>query len=103
MPAESKAQRRFMGAVMAAKEGKIKPKGKLAQAAKSMTKKEVKKFAKTKEAGLPERVKEDMNSKENVKNLINDIINKDYVKAKQNLNSAVENKIKEKIAKFSKK
>ena len=59
--AMSKAQQKFMGMVYARKKGKMK-KGEASPeveaAAKSMTKKEAKKFAKTKHKGLPEKVAE---------------------------------------------
>jgi hypothetical protein len=59
--AMSKAQQKFMGMVYARKKGKMK-KGEASPevevAAKSMTKKEAKKFAKTKHKGLPEKVEE---------------------------------------------
>ena len=59
--AMSKAQQKFMGMVYARKKGKMK-KGEASPeveaAAKSMTKKEAKKFAKTKHKGLPEKVSE---------------------------------------------
>jgi hypothetical protein len=59
--AKSRAQQKFMGMVYARKKGKMK-KGEASPeveaAAKGMTKKEAKKFAKTKHKGLPETVKE---------------------------------------------
>lgn len=59
--AKSKAQQAFMGMVYARKKGKMK-KGEASPeveaAARSMTKKEAKKFAKTKHKGLPEKVTE---------------------------------------------
>jgi hypothetical protein len=59
--AVSKAQQRFMAMVYSRKKGKMK-KGEASPeveaAAKSMTKKEAKKFAKTKHKGLPEKVAE---------------------------------------------
>ncbi len=59
--AMSKAQQRFMGMVYARKKGEMK-KGEASPeveaAAKGMTKKEAKKFAKTKHKGLPEKVEE---------------------------------------------
>ena len=59
--AKSKAQQAFMGMVYARKKGKMK-KGEASPeveaAAASMTKKEAKKFAKTKHKGLPEKVAE---------------------------------------------
>jgi len=59
MPAKSKAQQRFFGMVDAYKKGDLKNASKeVKDAAKGMTKKEVKKFASTKRKGLPEKVKE---------------------------------------------
>lgn len=60
--AKSKAQQRFMGMVYAAKKKKNKRKmsPEVAAAAKGMTKKEAKKYAKTKHKGLPEKVEEAM-------------------------------------------
>jgi hypothetical protein len=55
--AVSKAQQKFMGMVHAAKKGEKPASKKVAKAAKSMTGKEAKKFAKTKHAGLPEKKK----------------------------------------------
>lgn len=56
MPAVSKKQQAFMGMVRAYQKGELKdaPKS-VKQAAKSMTKKEVKKFAQTPRKGLPEK------------------------------------------------
>ena len=57
--AVSKAQQRFMGMVHAAQKGE-KPMSKaVADVAKSMKKSDAKDFAKTKHAGLPEKVKKD--------------------------------------------
>ena len=53
--AVSKAQQRFMGMVYAAKKGEKPASAEVAAAAKGMTKKEAKKFAKTKHKGLPVR------------------------------------------------
>lgn len=58
MPAKSKKQRKFMGMVHAVQKGEIKaPSAKVAKAAKSMSKKSSKDFAKTPEKGLPTKVK----------------------------------------------
>jgi hypothetical protein len=57
--AKSKAQQRFMGMVYAAKKGEKPMSPEVAAAAKGMSKKEAKKFAKTKHEGLPEKVKEE--------------------------------------------
>lgn len=58
MPAKSKAQQRFFGMVDAYKKGELDhPSKAIKDAAKSMTRKEIKKFAKTKHKGLPEKVK----------------------------------------------
>ena len=54
--AKSKAQARFMRMVYATKKGKKAMSPEVASAAKSMTKKEARKFAKTKDKGLPEKV-----------------------------------------------
>jgi len=61
--AKSKAQQRFMGMVYAVKKGEMEaPSAEVAQAASGMSKKEAKKFAKTKHKGLPEKkeMKEEM-------------------------------------------
>ena len=57
--AVSKAQQRFMGMVYAAKKGEKAASPEVAAAAASMSKKEAKKFAKTKHEGLPGHVKEE--------------------------------------------
>jgi hypothetical protein len=58
MPAVSKAQQRFFGMVRAAQKGEMEnPSSEVAQAAFSMSKSDVKKFAKTKHKGLPEKKK----------------------------------------------
>jgi hypothetical protein len=55
--AMSRAQQRFMGMVYAAKKGEPAASPEVAQAAAGMSKKEAKKFAKTKHKGLPEKKK----------------------------------------------
>tara|TARA_B100001778_G_scaffold255638_1_gene215766 strand:+ start:2824 stop:4038 length:1215 start_codon:yes stop_codon:yes gene_type:complete len=64
MPAKSKQQQKFMGLVHAFKKGEV-PASKVSQAvkdaAKSMTKKSVKKYAKTKHDDLPKKVSEKVN------------------------------------------
>lgn len=58
MPAVSKKQRKFMGMVHAVQKGDIKaPSKEISKAAGSMTAKQSKDFAKTKEKGLPMRKK----------------------------------------------
>ena len=58
MPAVSKKQQRFFGMVRAAQKGEMEnPSPEVAQAASSMSKSDVKKFAKTKHKGLPEKKK----------------------------------------------
>lgn len=58
MPAKSKAQQKFMGMALATKRGEMKGASPaLKKAAKSMTTKEIKKYAGTKLKGLPSRVK----------------------------------------------
>lgn len=58
--AKSRAQQRFMAMVYATKKGKKPMSPEVAAAAKGMTKKEAKKYAKTKHKGLPEKVEEAM-------------------------------------------
>jgi len=60
MPAKSKAQQRFFGVVKSMQQGDTPKKGEAGKAAKSMSKKEVEKYASTKHKGLPEKVKEDI-------------------------------------------
>ncbi len=58
MPAVSKKQQRFFGMVRAAQKGEMEnPSPEVAQAASSMSKSDVKKFAKTKHDKLPEKKK----------------------------------------------
>jgi hypothetical protein len=56
--AKSRAQQKFMGMVYAAKKGEMPASPEVAKAAAGISKKEAKKFAKTKHKGLPETVKE---------------------------------------------
>jgi len=59
MPSKSKSQQRFMGMVRAHQKGELEePSAAVKKAAKSMKKKDVKDFAKTKHKGLPEKVDE---------------------------------------------
>lgn len=62
--AMSKSQQRFMGMVYAVKKGEKPMSPEVAAAAEGMSKKEAKKFAKTKHKGLPEKVTEEMVDKE---------------------------------------
>ena len=65
MPSKSKAQQRFFGMVDAYKKGEMPDASQeVKDAAKGMTKKEVKDFASTKHKGLPNHVK---NGKKRVK------------------------------------
>lgn len=60
MPAQSKAQQKFMGLVHALQKGEIEPSSvsqDVRDAAASMTKKAAKDFASTKHKGLPSKVK----------------------------------------------
>jgi hypothetical protein len=59
MPAQSKAQQRFMGMVHAAQKGDMEnPSPEVAKAADSMSDKDAKDFASTSHKGLPDKVKE---------------------------------------------
>ena len=61
MPAVSKAQQRFFGMVRAAQKGEMdSPSAEVAQAATSMSKSDVKDFAKTKHDKLPEKKKKSL-------------------------------------------
>lgn len=55
MPAQSKAQQKFMGMVLARKRGKKVGSKKVAEAAASMKTEDVKEFASTRRKGLPEK------------------------------------------------
>jgi hypothetical protein len=55
MPAKSEAQQRFMGMALAAKRSKGHFSDKVEAAAKSMSEKQLRDFAKTKHEGLPEK------------------------------------------------
>ena len=56
MPAVSKAQQRFFGMVRATQKGEMaSPSSEVSKAAASMSKSDVKDFAKTKHKGLPEK------------------------------------------------
>ena len=64
MPAKSKAQQRFFGMVRAAQKGEMaSPSPEVSKAASSMSKSDVKKFAKTKHKGLPNKVEVEEESK----------------------------------------
>ena len=59
MPAKSVAQQKFMGMVRATQKGEMKNSSpELKDAAKNMSKKDVRKFAKTKHKGLPDKIEE---------------------------------------------
>lgn len=62
--AVSGAQQRFMGMVLAAKRGKMKPSEKVAKAAKNISTSEAEKIASTKTGNLPDHVKEDCGCQE---------------------------------------
>ena len=63
MPAQSKAQQKFMGMVHALKKGDMKPSDAskdVKDAAKSMSKKDAEDFASTKHKGLPRKIKQEI-------------------------------------------
>ena len=79
MPAKSQQQQKFMGLVHAYKKGEVpasKVSSAIKQAAKSMSKKSVKKYAKTKHDDLPKKVTEEKIKAENlvIKNLKNTVV-----------------------------
>ena len=59
MPAKSKGQQRFFGMVRKCQETGECPGEKIKKTAKSISKEDARKFAKTKHKGLPERVGEE--------------------------------------------
>jgi hypothetical protein len=59
MPAQSKAQQKFMGMVHATQKGEMKPTGAVAKAAKGMSQQSATDFASTKHKGLPGHVKKE--------------------------------------------
>jgi hypothetical protein len=75
MPAQSKAQQRFMGMVHAVQKGDMKaPSKEVEKAADSMTDKAAKDFASTKHKGLPNK-KENMKiTKERLKELVREVM-----------------------------
>ena len=60
MPAQSKAQQRFMGMVHAAQKGETPASPEVAKVAKDMSKSDAKDFASTKHKGLPNHVKQEI-------------------------------------------
>lgn len=72
MPSKSASQQRFFGMVDAYKKGELdNPSPEIKKAADSMTRKEVRKFAKTKRKGLPNHVKKSKD--ENVERYVDQI------------------------------
>ena len=82
--AVSKAQQRFMGMVYAAKKGEKPASPEVESAAKGMSEKEAKKFAKTKHKGLPEKVEEatECGSEEEKRDKRGDYARKELIKNK---------------------
>ena len=73
MPAQSKAQQRFMGMVHAVQKGDMEaPSKEVEKAADSMTKKDAKDFASTKHKGLP--MHKETISKERLKELVREVM-----------------------------
>jgi hypothetical protein len=103
--AVSKAQQRFMGMVHAVQKGDLNPDevgSSVAKAAKTMKKKDVKDFAKTKHKGLPNHVDEstlrkiiknvlkeiyEVNNQEKLNELSNDTIDNAYIKVMNDVNT----------------
>ena len=74
MPAQSKAQQRFMGMVHAAQKGELEnPSKEVEKAADSMSDADAKDYASTKHKGLPNHVK-----KENMESELKEIIRQTY-------------------------
>lgn len=91
MPAKSKKQKRFMGAVKSCHDKPCACKGKkVKEVAKSMKKKDVEDFAKSK-------VKESFDVDKTVVSFINDMINKNYSSARSKMSEVVESRLKAKV------
>jgi Ca2+-binding EF-hand superfamily protein len=74
MPAQSKAQQRFMGMVHAAQKGDMEnPSPEVQKAADSMTKKDAKDYASTSHKGLPNK-KENMITRDRLKEIVKDVM-----------------------------
>ena len=76
MPASSKAQQRFFGVVKAMQKGDKPKEGEAGKVAKSMKKKDVDKYAKTKHKGLPNKVKREMKVRNLIKKMVREELNK---------------------------
>jgi hypothetical protein len=75
MPAQSKAQQRFMGMVHAAQKGDMEnPSKEVEKAADSMTKKAAKDFASTSHKGLPNKKESMKITKERLKELVKEVM-----------------------------
>ena len=70
MPASSKAQQRFFGVVKSMQKGDKPKEGEAGKVAKSMKKKDVDKYAKTKHKGLPNKVKREMKVRNLIKKMV---------------------------------
>jgi hypothetical protein len=70
MPASSKAQQRFFGVVKAMQKGDKPKEGEAGKVAKSMKKKDVDKYAKTKHKGLPNKMKREQRVRELIKKMV---------------------------------
>ena len=99
--AKSKAQQRFFGIVNAYKKGELKDKDvsqNVIDAAKNMTKKDIKDFAKTKHKDLPNHINHSKTDKIN-ENKLNKIVYECINKIKENNNKLNNNKQDTSIAK----
>ena len=70
MPASSKAQQRFFGVVKSMQKGDKPKEGEAGKVAKSMKKKDVDKYAKTKHKGLPNKVKREQRVRSLIKKMV---------------------------------
>ena len=75
MPASSKAQQRFFGVVKAMQKGDKSKEGEAGKVAKSMKKKDVDKYAKTKHKGLPNKVKREQRVRSLIKKMVREEMN----------------------------
>ncbi len=78
MPAQSKAQQRFMGMVHAVQKGDMEaPSKEVEKAADSMTKKSAKDYASTSHKGLPNKKESMKITKERLKELVKEVMNEE--------------------------
>ena len=74
MPASSKQQQKFFGVVKSMQKGDIPKKGRAGKVAKTMSKKDVDKYASTKHKRLPTRVKQETKVRHLIRKMVREIL-----------------------------